>query len=142
MGYKLGVSLGYGIVFLAYGVILFLLTGFAASGAWLGLVCTVVVLSLCLLVVWKDVFRIEIAQLRMTLSVVLTAFFVLQLVVGAVVCGLPIRWGIALETVLLAICLLCSGGILLGGRMIAEREREALIKRGAACSVDESEDIR
>lgn len=110
MGYKIGFSIGYGIVFLAYEAIVFLLTGFTRPGAWLGLACTVLVLGLCLAAVWKDAFQAGIAHLPMVLGVVLTIFFVLQLV---------------------AACLLCGGGTVLGGRMIAERERENRAKRAA-----------
>lgn len=74
MGYKIGFSIGYGIVFLAYEAIVFLLTGFTRPGAWLGLACTVLVLGLCLAAVWKDAFQAGIAHLPMVLGVVLTIF--------------------------------------------------------------------
>lgn len=131
MGYKIGFSIGYGIVTLAYGAILFLLTGFASQGAWLSLVCTVLVLGLCLAAVWADVFRVSIAHLSMALGVVLTIFFVLQLAVGVLVTFLPLKWGAIVEIVLVTVCLLCGGGTVLGGRMIAERERENRTKRAA-----------
>ena len=131
MGYKIGFSIGYGIVFLAYEAIVFLLTGFARPGAWLGLVCTVLVLGLCLAAVWKDAFRAGIAHLPMALGVVLTIFFVLQLAAGVIVTFLPLKWGAIVEIVLVAACLLCGGGTVLGGRMIAERERENRARRAA-----------
>ena len=84
MGYKIGFSIGYGIVFLAYEAIVFLLTGFTRPGAWLGLICTALVLGLCLAAVWKDAFRAGIAHLPMALGAVLTIFFVLQLAAGFV----------------------------------------------------------
>ena len=124
MGNKLGVSLGYGIVFLAYAGILFLLTGFAMPGAWIGLGCTVLVLSLCIAAVWWNAFQVEVAHLRMMLSIILTIFFVLQLVAGAALCFLPIRWGIGLEAILLTVCVLGAGCMLVSGRMIAGREQE------------------
>lgn len=129
MGYKIGFSMGYGIVTLAYGAILFLLTGFASRGAWLSLVCTVLLLGLCLAAVWTDIFRVGIAHLSMALGVVLTIFFVLQLAVGILVTFLPLKWGAIVEIVLVTACLLCGGGTVLGGRMIAERERENRTKR-------------
>ena len=131
MGYKIGFSIGYGIVTLAYGAILLLLTGFASPGAWLGLACTVLVLGLCLAAVWKDAFQAGIAHLPMALGAVLTIFFVLQLVAGVIVTFLPLKWGAIVEIVLVAACLLCGGGTVLGGRMIAERERENRAKRAA-----------
>ena len=131
MGYKIGFSIGYGIVTLAYGAILFLLTGFASPGAWLGLACTVLVLGLCLAAVWKDAFRAGIAHLPMALGAVLTIFFVLQLAAGVIVTFLPLKWGAIVEIALVAACLLCGGGTLLGGRMIAERERENRARRAA-----------
>ena len=131
MGYKIGFSIGYGIVTLAYGAILFLLTGFASPGAWLGLACTVLVLGLCLTAVWKDAFRAGIAHLPMALGAVLTIFFVLQLAAGVIVTFLPLKWGAIVEIALVAACLLCGGGTLLGGRMIAERERENRARRAA-----------
>ena len=131
MGYKIGFSVGYGIVFLACEAILFLLTGFALPGAWLGLACTVLVLGLCLAAVWKDAFQAGIAHLPMVLGVVLTIFFVLQLAAGVIVTFLPLKWGAIVEIVLVAACLLCGGGTVLGGRMIAERERENRAKRAA-----------
>ncbi len=141
MGNKLGVSIGYGIVFLAYAVILFLLTGFAMPGAWLGLGCTVLVLGLCISAVWKNAFQLEIAHLRMMLSAVLTIFFVIQLVVGAVACFLPIRWGVALEAVLLTVCLLCSHGMLVSGRLIAGREQENNARWASRQKKAEREDV-
>lgn len=138
MGYKVGFSIGYGIVFLAYEAILFLLTGYALSETWLGLICTLLVLGLCLAAVWKDAFRAGIAHLPMTLGAVLTIFFVLQLAAGVIVTFLPLKWGAILEIVLMAACLLCGGGTVLGGRMIAARERENRAKR-AARSEEENE---
>ena len=117
MGYKIGFSIGYGIVFLAYEAILFLLTGFALPGAWLSLVCTVLVLGVCLAAVWKDAFRAGIAHLPMALGAVLTIFFVLQLV---------------------AVCLICGGGTVMGGKMIAERERDNRAKRAAHSGEEEA----
>ena len=131
MGYKIGFSIGYGIVFLTYEAVLFLLTGFTQPGAWLGLACTVLVLGLCLAAVWKDAFQAGIAHLPMVLGVVLTIFFVLQLAAGVIVTFLPLKWGAIVEIVLVAACLLCGGGTVLGGRMIAERERENRAKRAA-----------
>ena len=131
MGYKIGFSIGYGIVFLAYEAIVFLLTGFTRPGAWLGLACTGLVLGLSLAAVWKDAFQAGIAHLPMVLGVVLTIFFVLQLAAGVIVTFLPLKWGAILEIVLVAACLLCGGGTVLGGRMIAERERENRAKRAA-----------
>ena len=93
MGYKIGFSIGYGIVFLACEAILFLLTGFALPGAWLGLICTLLVLGLCLAAVWKDAFRAGIAHLPMALGAVLTIFFVLQLAAGVIVTFLPLLEG-------------------------------------------------
>lgn len=139
MGYKIGFSLGYGIVFLAYTAILCLLTGFAQPGAWMGLACTALVLGLCLAAVWKDVFRAGIAHLRMALGAVVTIFFLLQLVMGIVVCFLPVLWGAILEIVLMAVCLLCTGGTLLGGRMIADREQELRDRRQTSEKWDSEE---
>ena len=102
MGYKIGFSIGYGIVFLAYKAIVFLLTGFTRPGAWLGLACTVLVLGLCLAAVWKDAFQAGIAHLPMVLGVVLTIFFVLQLAAGVIVTFLPLKWGAIVEIVLVA----------------------------------------
>lgn len=138
MGYKIGFSIGYGIVTLAYGAILFLLTGFASPGAWLGLACTVLVLGLCLTAVWKDAFRAGIAHLPMALGAVLTVFFVLQLAAGVIVTFLPLKWGAIVEIALVAACLLCGGGTLLGGQMIAERERENCAKRAARNEEEEA----
>ena len=103
MGYKIGFSIGYGIVFLAYKAIVFLLTGFTRPGAWLGLACTVLVLGLCLAAVWKDAFQAGIAHLPMVLGVVLTIFFVLQLAAGVIVTFLPLKWGAIVEIVPVAI---------------------------------------
>ncbi len=138
MGYKIGFSIGYGIVFLAYEAILFLLTGFALPGAWLSLVCTVLVLGVCLAAVWKDAFRAGIAHLPMALGAVLTIFFVLQLVAGVIVTFLPLKWGAILEIVLVAVCLICGGGTVMGGKMIAERERDNRAKRAAHSGEEEA----
>lgn len=138
MGYKIGFSIGYGIVFLAYEAIVFLMMGFARPGAWLSLACTVLVLGLCLAAVWKDAFRAGITQLPMALGAVLTIFFVLQLAAGVIVTLLPLKWGAILEIVLVAACLLCGGGTLLGGQMIAERERENRAKRAARNEEEEA----
>lgn len=138
MRYKIGFSIGYGIVFLAYEAIVYLLTGFAWPGAWLGLACTLLVLGLCLAAVWKDAFQAGIAHLPMALGAVLTIFFVLQLAAGVIVTFLPLKWGAIVEIVLVAACLLCGGGTVLGGRMIAERERENCAKRAARNEEEEA----
>ncbi len=122
MKYRIGFSLGYVLVFLACEGILFLLTGFERAGAWLGMVCSIVVLGLCLESVRKNAFRGGIFHLRAALGVVLTAFYVLQLIVGGIVAFLPLKWGLIAEIILLAACLLCGGGTLLGGQMIEDGE--------------------
>lgn len=136
MGYKIGFSIGYGIVFLTYEAVLFLLTGFTQPGSWLGLICTALVLGLCLTAVWKNAFRAGIVHLSMALGAVLTIFFVLQLAAGIIVTFLPLKWGAIVEIVLVEACLLCGGGTVLGGKMIAERENCA---RRAARSEEENE---
>ena len=62
----------------------------------------------------------------------------LQLVVGVIVTFLPLKWGAIVEIVLVAACLLCGGGTVLGGRMIAEREREIRARRAVRNEEEEA----
>lgn len=121
---NLGISCCYGIVFVVYSVALFAFKVSSAPGFWVGYGCTMLMLALCLLVVWKDLFGSKMAHLHFTLGAAITTCFLAQLVLGIAAAFLPLPWAAVVELVLLGVGALCILCVLLGGKRIANRTRE------------------
>ena len=121
---KLGISCCYGIVFIVYSVVLFTFGVSSSPGFGVGYGCSLLMLALCLLVVWKDCFGCAISHLQFTLGAAITVCFLTQLVLGIVTAFLPFPWATVIELVLLGVGGLCVLCVLLGGKWIANRTRE------------------
>ena len=121
---NLGISCCYGIVFIVYSVALFTFRASSTPGFWGGYGCSLLMLALCLLVVWKDCFGSMIAHLQFTLGAAITTCFLAQLVLGIVTAFLPFPWAAVAEVGLLGVGGLCTLCILLGEKWIANRTRE------------------
>lgn len=124
MKQKLGISCCYGIVFILCSALMFIL-GFTNTPAfWIGYLCSLMMLALCLLVIWKDGFFSGIAHLRYSLGMMVTVFFCVQLLLGWMSTFLLLPWFLVAEVVLLGVCALVVLPVLLGGNWIIKRQQE------------------
>ena len=121
---NLGISCCYGIVFIVYSVALFTFGASSTPGFWCGYSCSLLMLALCLLVVWKDCFGSQMTHLHLTLCAAITVCFLAQLALGIVTALLPFSWAAVVEVGLLGVGGLCTLCILLSGKRIANRTRE------------------
>ena len=124
MKQKLGISCCYGIVFVLCSALMFIL-GMANTPAFrIGHLCSLLLLALCLLTIWKDGFFSSIAHLRYTLGMVVTAFFGIQLLLRCMSPILPLQWFIIAEVILLGVCALIILPILLGNSWISHCQQD------------------
>ena len=124
MKQKLGISCCYGIVFVLCSALMFILGMANTPAFWIGYLCSLIMLALCLLVIWKDGFFSGIAHLRYTLGLVATVFFCIQLLLGWISGFLPLQWFIIAEVVLLGLCALTVLPVLLSGNWIIHRQKD------------------
>ena len=124
MKQKLGISCCYGIIFILCSALMFILGMANTPAFWIGYLCSLMILALCLLVIWKDGFFSGIAHLRYSLGMVVTAFFCIQLLLGWISTFLLLPWFLVAEVVLLGVCALVVFPVLLGGNWIMARQQE------------------
>lgn len=129
MKQKTGISCCYGVVFILCFIIMLLFDLTSAPMFWLGFVCSLVMLTLCFVVIWADGFFGGIAHLRYTLGMVVTVFFGIQLLLGWLSAFLPSLWFVISEVVLLGICALIVLLILLGSNWITLCQQERYDQR-------------
>lgn len=93
MKQKIGISCCYGIAFILYSAIMFFLEAASVPTFWIGSFCSLLMLALCLLVVWKGDFFGGIPHLHYTLGLAVSGFFCLQLLLGGLAAVLPLQGG-------------------------------------------------
>lgn len=124
MKQKIGISCCYGIAFILYSAIMFFLEAASVPTFWIGSFCSLLMLALCLLVVWKGDFFGGIPHLHYTLGLAVSGFFCLQLLLGGLTAVLPLQGVLIAETILFGICALIVLPVLLGSRQIIGRQQE------------------
>lgn len=124
MKQKIGISCCYGIAFILYSAIMFFLEAASVPTFWIGSFCSLLMLALCLLVVWKGDFFGGIPHLHYTLGLAVSGFFCLQLLLGGLAAVLPLQGVLIAETILFGICALIALPVLLGSRQIIGRQQE------------------
>lgn len=129
MKQKIELSCCYGIAFILCSTVMFILGLTNTASFWGGYFCSLLMLALCLLVIWKEGYWGSIAHLRYSLGMVVTVFFGLQLLLGCLSAVLPPLWFFIAEIVLLSICALFVLPVMLGGNWIIKRQQETYTRQ-------------